>query len=177
MVAVALLDLAEMGMLTQIFTYEEMLFFLPSLCRCSQQLVRLQQKQWLPRTAAWELQKTLRRVRHQYDGFNGDRALRCMELFVRLLHELHATHVVQFSTSDKQENRCLALAAILLPESRAPTCINFVSVRTIKGWLVGHMRKTLFPGTFWVHAGCGCVRAVPACGVRRCGVGARRESR
>jgi hypothetical protein len=40
-----------------------------------------------------------------------------------------------------------------------------------------HMRKTLFPGTYWVHAGCGCVRAVPACGVRRCGVGARRESR
>ena len=30
---------------------------------------------------------------------------------------------------------------------------------------------------YWVHAGCGCVRAVPACWVRRCGVGARRESR
>jgi len=40
--------------------------------------------------------------------------------------------------------------SILLPESRAPA------------W---HVRKTLFPGAFWVHAGCGCVRAVPACGV------------
>jgi len=107
MVAVELLDLAEMRMLTRHFTYEEALFFLLSLCRRSQQIVRLQQKQWLPRTAAWELQKMLRRVRHLFGGFNGDRELRCMELFVRLLHELHATHVVQFSTSDKQENRCL----------------------------------------------------------------------
>jgi hypothetical protein len=64
MVAVELLDLAEMRMLTRHFTYEETIFFLLSLCRRSQQIVRLQQKQWLPRTAAWELQKTLRRVRH-----------------------------------------------------------------------------------------------------------------
>ena len=54
-----------------------------------------------------------------------------------------------------------ALVAILMPESRAHGC---------------HMKKTLFPGTYWVHAGCGCFRAVLACGVRRCGVGARRES-
>jgi hypothetical protein len=105
--AVALLDLAEMGMLTRHFTCEEALFFLHSLCRRSKEIVLLQQKQWVPRTAAWELPKTLRRVQHQYGGFNQDRELRCMELFVRLLHELHTTHVVQFSTSAKQEERCL----------------------------------------------------------------------
>ena len=105
--AVALLDLAEMGMLTRHFTYEEALFFLHSLCRRSKEIVLLQQKQWVPRTAAWELPKTLRRVQHQYGGFNQDRELRCMELFVRLLHELHTTHVVQFLASAKQEERCL----------------------------------------------------------------------
>jgi hypothetical protein len=134
MVVVELLHLAEMGMLTRHFTYEEALFFLPSLCRRSQQIVRLQQKQWLPRTAAWELQKTLRRVRHQYGGFNGDRELRCMELFVRLLHELHATHVVQFSTSDKQENRCLlGFTSIELGEQMVPVfhdrCLQLVRLQ------------------------------------------------
>jgi hypothetical protein len=44
-----------------------------------------------------------------------------------------------------------ALAAILLPESRAHAY---------------HMQKTLFPGTYWVHVGCGCVRSFLACGVR-----------
>ena len=33
-------------------------------------------------------------------------------------------------------------AVILLPEWRSHAC---------------HMQKTLFPGTYWVHAGCGCV--------------------
>ena len=70
--------------------------------------------------------------------------------------------IAMASTAKPPDPMPCALAAILLPESSAPAC---------------HMRKTLFPGTFWVHAGCGCVRAVPACGVRRCGVGARRESR
>jgi hypothetical protein len=42
------------------------------------------------------------------------------------------------STAKPPDPMPCALAAILLPESRAPTC---------------HMRKTLFPGTFWVHAG------------------------
>jgi hypothetical protein len=112
MVAVELLELAEMGVLTRHFTYEEALFFLLPLCRRSQRLVEAQVESqstetWAARTATWELQKTLRRVRHEYGGFNGDRELRCMELFVRLLHELHATHVVEFSTSSQREKRCL----------------------------------------------------------------------
>ena len=70
--------------------------------------------------------------------------------------------IAMASTAKPPDPMPCALAAILLPESSAPAC---------------HMRKTLFPGTFWVHAGCGYVRAAPACGVRRCGVGAPRESR
>jgi len=70
--------------------------------------------------------------------------------------------IAMVSTAKPPDPMPCALTAILLSESSAPAC---------------HMRKTLFPGTFWVHAGCWCVRAVPACGVRRCGVGARRESR
>ena len=70
--------------------------------------------------------------------------------------------IAMASTAKSPDPMPCALTAILLPESSAPAC---------------HMRKTLFPGTFWVHAGCGCVRTVPACGVRRCGVGAWRESR
>jgi len=70
--------------------------------------------------------------------------------------------IVMASTAKPPDPMPCALTAILLPESSAPAC---------------HMRKTLFPGSFWVHAGYGCVRAVPACGVRKCGVGARRESR
>jgi hypothetical protein len=70
--------------------------------------------------------------------------------------------IAMASTAKPPDPMPCALTGILLPESSAPAC---------------HMRKTLFPGTFWVHAGCGCVRAVPASGVRRCGVGARRESR
>ena len=69
--------------------------------------------------------------------------------------------IAMASTAKSPDPMPCALATILLPESRAPAC---------------HMRKTLFQGTYWVHAGCGCVRVVPACGVRRCGVGARRES-
>jgi hypothetical protein len=108
MVAVELLELAEMGVLTRHFTYEEALFFLLPLCRRSQRLVEAQSTEtWAARTATWELQKTLRRVRHEYGGFNGGRELRCMELFVRLLHELHATHVLEFSTSSQREQRCV----------------------------------------------------------------------
>jgi len=55
------------------------------------------------------------------------------------------------STAKPPDPMTCALAAILLTESRAPTC---------------HMRKTLFPGTFWVYAGCGCVRAVPVCSTK-----------
>ena len=55
--------------------------------------------------------------------------------------------IAMASTAKPPDPMPCALAAILLPESPAPAC---------------HMRKTLFPGTFWVHAGCGCVRAVPA---------------
>ena len=69
--------------------------------------------------------------------------------------------IAMASTAKPPDPMPCALAAILLPESSAPAC---------------HMRKTLFPGTFWVHAGCGCVRAVPACGVCGCCVGARRET-
>ena len=69
--------------------------------------------------------------------------------------------IAMASTAKPPDPMPCALTTILLPESSAPAC---------------HMRKTLFPGTFWVHAGCGCVGPVPACGVRRCGVGARRES-
>ena len=65
------------------------------------------------------------------------------------------------STAKPPDPMPCALAAILFPESRTHAC---------------HRQKTLFPGTYWVHAGCGCVRAVLAYGVRRCVVGARRES-
>jgi hypothetical protein len=71
-------------------------------------------------------------------------------------------HPIAMSSTVKPPDpmKC-ALVVILLPESRAHAC---------------HVQNTLFPGTYWVHAGCWCVRAVPACGVRRCGVGTRRES-
>jgi hypothetical protein len=54
-----------------------------------------------------------------------------------------------------------ALAAVLLPESRAHGC---------------HMQKTLFPGPAPHVRGGIRARPVTACGVRSCGVGGRWES-
>jgi hypothetical protein len=64
------------------------------------------------------------------------------------------------STANPPDPMPCALAAILLPESRArlPYAENLVS------WdLLGACKVV-------------CSRAVPACGIRKCGVGARRES-
>jgi hypothetical protein len=61
--------------------------------------------------------------------------------------------IAMASTAKPPDPMPCALAAILLPESRAHGC---------------HMQKTLFPGTYWVHAG----EAVPgAAGGRRTLVG------
>ena len=68
---------------------------------------------------------------------------------------MHCCAEVTESSTNKQHH-------LSLPESR--------------GAYACHIQKTLSPGTYWVHVGCGCVRAVPVCGVRRCGVGAERES-
>ena len=65
------------------------------------------------------------------------------------------------STAKPPDPMPCALAAILLPESRAHGC---------------HMQKTVFPGPAMRTHNSVRTYAVPACGVRSCGVGERRES-
>jgi hypothetical protein len=80
-----------------------------------------------------------------------------MAKYEKQLHTALHVQIAMASTAKPPDPMPCALASILLPESRAHGC---------------HMKKTLFPGTYYRV----CSRAVPACGVRRCGVGARRES-
>ena len=75
--------------------------------------------------------------------------------------------ITMASTAEPPDPMPCALAAILLPESRAPVC---------------HTRKPLFPGQVSVRSwavrtikGSSSSSAVPARGVRSCGVRRRRE--
>jgi hypothetical protein len=71
-------------------------------------------------------------------------------------------HPISMASTTKPPNPMpCALAAILLPESLAQDC---------------HMQKTLFPGPALRAREGVRARAVPACGVRSCGVGGRQES-
>ena len=65
------------------------------------------------------------------------------------------------STTNPPDPMPCALAAILLAESRAHGC---------------HMQKTMFPGPDLRVCDSVRPRAVPACGVRKCGVGESLES-
>jgi hypothetical protein len=61
-----------------------------------------------------------------------------MAEYEKPLHTALHVQIAMASTAKPPDPMPCALAAILLPESRAHGC---------------HMQKTLFPGTYWVHTG------------------------